>query len=127
MGCAVGIAGVWVCDGCSALVVRPWKTTALLALAAILALYGLATVAHGSGFLAVLIAGIVLGDTVSDEARTVEGFHSTLASIGEVVAFVMLASRSACTLCSNTTHGSSVSAFSRYLRSCFGRSCARRS
>jgi cell volume regulation protein A len=61
----------------------------LLALAGILALYGLATVAHGSGFLAVFIAGIVIGDTVTDEAP-VKSFHSTLASIGEVVAFVML-------------------------------------
>jgi potassium/hydrogen antiporter len=62
----------------------------LLALAGILALYGGATLAHGSGFLAVLIAGIVIGDAVSDEAPAVERFHATLASLGEVVAFVML-------------------------------------
>ncbi len=62
----------------------------LLALAAILAVYGLATVAHGSGFLAVLIAGIVASDAVTDETPTVERFHATLASLGEVVAFVLL-------------------------------------
>jgi cell volume regulation protein A len=62
----------------------------LLALAGILALYGLTTLAHGSGFLAVLIAGIVIGDAVSEEAAAVERFQATLASIGEVVAFVML-------------------------------------
>ena len=62
----------------------------LLALAGILAVYGVATVAHGSGFLAVLIAGIVTSDAVSDEAPTVERFHATLASLGQIVAFVML-------------------------------------
>jgi cell volume regulation protein A len=90
VGCAVGIAGGL---GLRRLL-SPRSPTLeapqpLLALAGILALYGLATVAHGSGFLAVLIAGIVIGDTVSDEAP-VKSFHSTLASIGEVVAFVML-------------------------------------
>ncbi len=51
----------WRCDGCSALGVRPLEIQQpLLALAGILALYGAATVAHGSGFLAVLIAGIVI-------------------------------------------------------------------
>ncbi|HEY3923022.1 MAG TPA: cation:proton antiporter [Acidothermaceae bacterium] len=90
VGCAVGIVGG---VGLRRLL-SPRRPTLeapqpLLALAGILALYGLATVAHGSGFLAVLIAGIVIGDTVTDEAP-VKSFHSTLASIGEVVAFVML-------------------------------------
>jgi potassium/hydrogen antiporter len=91
VGCAVGIAGGF---GLRRLL-SPRRPTLeapqpLLALAGILALYGLATAAHGSGFLAVLIAGIVMGDTVSDEAPAVERFHATLASLGEVVAFVML-------------------------------------
>jgi cell volume regulation protein A len=62
----------------------------LRSLAAILALYGVTTVAHGSGFLAVLIAGIVAGDAISAQGQEVERFHGTLASLGEVVAFVML-------------------------------------
>jgi cell volume regulation protein A len=62
----------------------------LRSLAAILALYGVTTVAHGSGFLAVLIAGIVAGDAISAQGPDVERFHGTLASLGEVVAFVML-------------------------------------
>ena len=90
VGCVVGIAGG---IGLRRLLSprRPnlEAPQPLLALAGILALYGLATVAHGSGFLAVLIAGIVIGDTVNDEAP-VKSFHATLASIGEVVAFVML-------------------------------------
>ncbi|MGB8649873.1 MAG: cation:proton antiporter [Mycobacteriales bacterium] len=53
-------------------------------------LFGLATVAHGSGFLAVFVAGIVIGDERAPYKREVERFHSALASLGEVVAFAFL-------------------------------------
>ena len=53
-------------------------------------LYGTATVAHGSGLLAVFVAGIVLGDERAPYKREVERFHSALASLGEVVAFAVL-------------------------------------
>jgi cell volume regulation protein A len=62
----------------------------LFALAGVLALYGVTTVAHGSGFLAVLIAGIVIGDARRPLDPAVESFHATLASLGEIVAFVVL-------------------------------------
>jgi cell volume regulation protein A len=62
----------------------------LFALAGVLALYGVTTVAHGSGFLAVLIAGIVMGDMRRPLDPAVESFHATLASLGEIVAFVVL-------------------------------------
>lgn len=62
----------------------------LRALAAVLVIYGVATVAHGSGFLAVLIAGIMLGDEQERHGASVERFHSTLANLGEIVAFVLL-------------------------------------
>jgi potassium/hydrogen antiporter len=55
-----------------------------------LVIYGLAAVAHGSGFLAVLIAGILIGDEPAPYKREIERFHSSLASLAEVVAFVML-------------------------------------
>jgi cell volume regulation protein A len=91
VGCALGIAGGlalrWVLlNRRPALEIQQ----PLLALAGILAVYGVATVAHGSGFLAVLIAGIVASDAVTDETPTVERFHATLASLGEVVAFELL-------------------------------------
>jgi cell volume regulation protein A len=91
VGCALGIAG-GVALRWLLLNRRPALEIQqpLLALAGILAVYGVATVAHGSGFLAVLIAGIVTSDAVSDEAPTVERFHATLASLGQIVAFVML-------------------------------------
>jgi cell volume regulation protein A len=56
----------------------------------VLGLYGVTTIAHGSGFLAVFVAGIVLGDERAPFKREIERFHSTLASLGEIVAFVVL-------------------------------------
>jgi cell volume regulation protein A len=59
-------------------------------LAGVLVIFGVATVAHGSGFLAVLVAGIVIGDEPAPYKREIERFHSSLASLAEIVAFVML-------------------------------------
>jgi cell volume regulation protein A len=53
-------------------------------------IYGLATVAGGSGFLAVFVAGIFIGDANAPYKREIERFHSAVASLSEVVAFVVL-------------------------------------
>ena len=62
----------------------------LRVLAGALAIYGLATVAHGSGFLAVFIAGILIGDEHAPYKGEIAHFHSALASLAEIVAFVLL-------------------------------------
>ncbi len=62
----------------------------LRVLAGGLAIYGAATLLHGSGFLAVFIAGIMLGDARAPYKRDIERFHSSLASLAEIVAFVLL-------------------------------------
>ena len=54
------------------------------------AIYGLATVVHGSGFLAVYVAGILVGDAGIPAKRTVERFNTSLASLAEIVVFVAL-------------------------------------
>jgi len=59
-------------------------------LAGVLVIFGAATVAHGSGFLAVLVAGILIGDEPAPYKREIERFHSSLAALSEIVAFVML-------------------------------------
>lgn len=59
-------------------------------LAAAFAIYGLATIAHGSGFLAVFVAGIMIGDVRAPYKGDIERFHSSLASLGEIVAFAVL-------------------------------------
>jgi potassium/hydrogen antiporter len=54
------------------------------------AVYGLASVLGGSGFLAVFIAGIALGDADVPYGESIERFHTALASLAEVVVFVAL-------------------------------------
>ena len=62
----------------------------LRTLAAALTIYGVATVAHGSGFLAVFIAGLLVSDVRAPYKREIERFHTALASLGEIVVFVAL-------------------------------------
>jgi cell volume regulation protein A len=62
----------------------------LRAVAFALLLYGVTTVAHGSGFLAVLLAGILVGDTRAPYKREIERFASATGSLGEIVAFTVL-------------------------------------
>lgn len=55
-----------------------------------LLLYGVATAAEGSGYLAVFLAGILVGDERAPYKREIERFTGALASIAEIVAFVVL-------------------------------------
>jgi cell volume regulation protein A len=91
VGAAVGIAGgraiLWFMRAV------PLPSEALYPLrtaACALILFGVATLAHGSGFLAVFVAGISLGDARAPYKREIERFHSALASLGEIVAFIVL-------------------------------------
>ena len=52
--------------------------------------YGVASLAHGSGFLAVFMAGILVGDARFPGKRAVARFHTSLASLAEIVVFVAL-------------------------------------
>lgn len=62
----------------------------LRTLASSLMLYGIATLAHGSGFLAVFIAGIMIGDARGPYQPEVKRFHTALAGLAEIVAFAVL-------------------------------------
>jgi cell volume regulation protein A len=62
----------------------------LRSLAAAGVIYGVAALAHGSGFLAVFVAGILLGDAEYPHRAEVVRFHKTIASLAEVVVFVAL-------------------------------------
>ena len=59
-------------------------------LAAAGVIYGVASVAHGSGFLAVFVAGVLLGDADVPLRDEIERFNTALASLAEVVVFVAL-------------------------------------
>jgi cell volume regulation protein A len=62
----------------------------LRTLAVAFALYAVVALLHGSGFLAVFVAGIVIGDERAPFKREVKRFHSALASLAEIAAFVVL-------------------------------------
>jgi cell volume regulation protein A len=91
VGAVVGVAG-------GALLVRFMRRVPLPSeglyplrvLACALVIYGAATVVHGSGFLAVFIAGILVGDIRAPYKGEIERFHAALASLAEIVVFLVL-------------------------------------
>ena len=62
----------------------------LRTLAAAGLIYGVASVAQGSGFLAVFVAGVMIGDARAPFKAEIERFHSALASLAEIGVFVAL-------------------------------------
>jgi len=91
VGLAVGVAGgrllLWLMRR------GPLPSEALYPLRVLtgaLAIYGAATAAKGSGFLAVLVAGVVIGDERAPHKGQIHHFHSALASLAEIVAFILL-------------------------------------
>ena len=91
VGTAVGVAGA---ISLLAFMRRvPLPSEALYAprvLVSVLTIFGIATVARGSGFLAVFVAGILIGDEPAPYKREIQRFHTSLASLAEIVAFSML-------------------------------------
>ncbi len=91
IGAAVGVAGGWALLVFMRRLPLPSEGLyPLRVLASALAIYGLATIAHGSGFLAVFVAGVLAGDARAPYKREIARFHSSLASLAEIVAFTML-------------------------------------
>jgi cell volume regulation protein A len=91
VGIAIGIAGAFVVLAAVRRIELPNPALyPLRTLAAAGLVYGAATVAHGSGFIAVFIAGIIVGGSDLPEKRDVERFHTSLASLAEIVVFVAL-------------------------------------
>jgi potassium/hydrogen antiporter len=62
----------------------------LLTLACAVTIYGGTAVLHGSGFLAVFIAGLIAGSKDFVHKRETERFHAALANLAEIVVFVAL-------------------------------------
>jgi cell volume regulation protein A len=91
LGIAFGVAGGFTLRWLLSHVPLPNEALySLRAVAFALLVYGVTTVAHGSGFLAVLLAGILVGDTRAPYKREVERFASAASSLGEIVAFTVL-------------------------------------
>jgi cell volume regulation protein A len=91
VGVAVGMVAGWLLLEFMRRVPLPSEGLyALRVLTSVLVIFGLATVAHGSGFLAVFVAGIVIGDERAPYKGEIRRFHSSLASLAEIVAFILL-------------------------------------
>jgi potassium/hydrogen antiporter len=87
IGVAVGVAAVWVLRRVTLATagLYPVATLAVAALA-----FGGADALHGSGFLAVYLAGLILGTAGIPAQQTVTSFHQGLAWVGQVSMFVAL-------------------------------------
>jgi cell volume regulation protein A len=91
IGLAIGVVGAWlVLQSLRRIDLANPALYPLRSLAAAGVIYGAAAVAHGSGFLAVFVAGILIGDAEYPGRRDVERFHTSLASLAEVVVFIAL-------------------------------------
>ena len=91
IGLAVGVAGAALLVLFMRRVHLPGEGLyALRSLAAAGVIYGLASVAHGSGFLAVFIAGLALSEVDVPYKRQIQRFQATLANLAEIVVFVAL-------------------------------------
>ena len=87
VGCLVGVVG-------AALIGRVRLTSIaaypVLAFATAGAAYGFAVLVHGSGFLAVYLAGVVLSERAGRYRRALRSFQAGLASVAQVGLFFML-------------------------------------
>jgi cell volume regulation protein A len=91
VGAAVGVLGGFLMRGAATRLPLPNAALhPLRALAFAGATYGGATVLHGSGFLAVLLAGIVVGDVDAPQDHDVERFAGAMSTLAEIVAFTVL-------------------------------------
>jgi cell volume regulation protein A len=86
-GLAVGAAGVWTLRRLS-LSSGGMYPVASMALAAIA--FGVGDVLHGSGFLSVYLAGLVLGSAPLAEREAMATFHDGLAWVAQLVMFLTL-------------------------------------
>ncbi len=91
IGLACGAVGAWVLLQ----LVRRLQLDSeglypVLVLALAGAIYDLTSLAHGSGFLAVFVVGLALGDAATPYKAEIERFQQSLASVAEIVVFVAL-------------------------------------
>lgn len=91
LGLAVGIAGAYLLQ----VLMRHMRLPnpglyPIRTLAAAGVVYGAASALHGSGFLAVFVAGLIVGDMRIPYQRDIERFMTSLSSLAEIAVFVAL-------------------------------------
>jgi cell volume regulation protein A len=91
VGLAIGLAGGYLEHWLLRRISLPNEGLhAVRTLAAAGVIYGAASVAHGSGFLAVFIAGMIVGDAEAPAKREIEVFQNALSNVAEIVVFTVL-------------------------------------
>jgi potassium/hydrogen antiporter len=91
VGLAVGVAGAALLLQLMRRVSLPSGSLYALRMpVAAAVIYGAATVAHGSGFLSVFVAGMLLGDARAPFKHEIERFQGALASLAEITVFAAL-------------------------------------
>jgi cell volume regulation protein A len=91
VGLVVGVAGAFALRPVMQRISLPNEGLyPIRVLVSALVIYGAASVVGGSGFLAVFIAGLLLGDVRAPYKGEIERFHTALASLAEIVVFVAL-------------------------------------
>jgi potassium/hydrogen antiporter len=90
IGLLIGVGGAWLMRRPLTNLTRPRETLQpIVALSAAGLIFGVASALDGSGFIAVFVAGLLLGDA-DPVGQDVRAFHSELAGLAEVVVFVSL-------------------------------------
>lgn len=91
VGLALGVVGAFVLRESMRRIELANETLyPILALAFAGALYGVTTIAHGSGFLAVFVTGVLVGDIRAPYKGEIERFHKSLAGLAEIAVFAVL-------------------------------------
>src|SRR3712207_1316448 len=87
VGVATGFASVWAWRRVTLASAGLYPVTSI---AVVAVAYGAGDVLHGSGFLAVYVAGLVLGTARTPARRTIATFHDGLAWVAQLAMFVTL-------------------------------------
>lgn len=90
LGTATGLAGGWALAGIINRLPLALGMYPLLALSGGLLVYGVTTVAQGSGYLAIYLAGLVLGNRPLHARQNILRVHDGMAWLSQIVMFVLL-------------------------------------
>lgn len=90
LGLAIGFAGGYLLAQMLRRVPLPSSLYPLLALAGGISMFGLTTLWDGSGFLAIFIAGVIIGNTSLPYGNDIHRFHDGMAWLSQIGMFLML-------------------------------------
>lgn len=90
LGLAIGFAGGYLLVQMLRRVPLPSSLYPLLALAGGISMFGLTTLWDGSGFLAIFIAGVIIGNTSLPYGNDIHRFHDGMAWLSQIGMFLML-------------------------------------